>query len=142
MDGVTGFLIIVMGIAALLVPGIVLINQGKNNKTKYIVGWCLVATVITGVSVGLGFLIVMAGSSLLGWLILITPLLIIVGLILTVTYGIDCLVKGFSKDQDGQRNKSKIKTGFVLLGINATIFLSILTLIILFMNGLDRKSVV
>lgn len=136
MDGVTGFLIIVMGIAALLVPGIVLINQGKNNKTKYIVGWCLVATVITGVSVGLGFLIVMAGSSLLGWLILITPLLIIVGLILTVTYGIDCLVKGFSKDQDGQRNKSKIKTGFVLLGINATIFLSILTLIILFMNGL------
>ena len=136
MDGVTGFLIIVTGIAALLVPGIVLINQGKNNKTKYIVGWCLVATVITGVSVGLGFLIVMAGSSLLGWLILITPLLIIVGLILTVTYGIDCLVKGFSKDQDGQRNKSKIKTGFVLLGINATIFLSILTLIILFMNGL------
>lgn len=136
MDGVTGFLIIVTGIAALLVPGIVLINQGKNDKTKLIVGWCLVGTVATGVTFGIGFLIVMSGSSLLGWLIFLTPILIIVGQIITLTFGIDCLVKGFSKDQEGNRNKNKIITGFILIGINLTIFLSILTLIILFASGL------
>ena len=136
MDGMTGFLIIVTGIAALLVPGIVLINQGKNNKTKLIVGWCLVGTVATGVTFGLGFLIVVAGSSILGWLLALTPILIIIGLIVTITFGIDCLVKGFSKDKEDKRNENKITTGFILIGINLTIFLSILTLLILFASGL------
>ena len=66
-------------------------------------------------------------------LIVIMPLIILVGLILTLTYGIYYLVRGYQK---GNVDKRKVSIGMTLLIINAAIILTVGVLLILFMSGI------
>ncbi len=138
MDGFSAFIFLSIISSGILVPAIIFINKGKRNtnKTLLIIGWAMVFTLITAVSIGLGFFIIYARSSILGWLIILTPFMVIAGLIVTLTVGASYLVKGLTKDESGKRNRGALITGIVMLSVNATIVLTIATLFVLFANGL------
>lgn len=134
MDGATGLLLFTLIAVGLLVPGIILLSRWKVTRILglLIPGWCLVGTF--GILATLLFLyfLVISSTGLIFFLIALSPLIIIGGLIATLTIGINNLMVGFVK---GNINASKITIGFVLLGINFTILASIIILIVLFMNG-------
>lgn len=138
MDGFSAFIFLSIISSGILVPAIIFINKGKRNtnKTLLIIGWAMIATLITGLSILLGFLIIYAGSSFIVLLFSLTPLLIIAGLIVSLAVGVTYLTKGLTKDENGQINKGALTTGIVLLSVNATILLSVITLVVLFTNGL------
>ena len=127
MDGATGLLLFTLIAVGLLVPGIILLSRWKVNRILglLIPGWCLVGTF--GILATLLFLyfLVISSTGLIFFLIALSPLIIIGGLIATLTIGINNLMVGFAKGT----------IGFVLLGINFTILASIIILIVLFMNG-------
>ena len=134
MDGATGLLLFTLIAVGLLVPGIILLSRWKVTRILglLIPGWCLVGTF--GILATLLFLyfLVISSTGLIFFLIALSPLIIIGGLIATLTIGINNLMVGFAK---GNIKVSKITIGFVLLGINFTILASIIILIVLFMNG-------
>ena len=133
MSGLTGFILILLAIAGTLVPGLIFVVNYKNtNKGLYIAGWCLIGLIATAMTFGLFYFIVISWYSVLWLLILLIPLSVLGGLIATLTIGLNCLVKGFTK---GNINKANIITGFVLLGVNNIVFFSIILLILLFTNG-------
>ena len=136
MSPITSFILVLLLASGILVPGIILIKNGKNNKTLLIIGWVMVATLIAAAIFGLVFFIIVSGSSILGWLLFAVPFMIIAGLIVTLAFGIDCLTKGLTKDKEGNINKGKLITGIVLLAIHITVILSLIILVVLFANGL------
>ena len=140
MDGFSAFIFLSIISSGILVPAIIFININKGkrntNKTLLIIGWAMVFTLITAVSIGLGFFIIYARSSILGWLIILTPFMVIAGLIVTLALGASYLVKGLTKDENGKRNRGALITGIVMLSVSATIVLTIATLFVLFANGL------
>ena len=68
---------------------------------------------------------------MLGWIIIITPFLIIAGLIVTLALGVEALTRGYEKP----RNIKLITRGWVLIGINLSVVTSIIILLVLFMGG-------
>ena len=62
-------------------------------------------------------------------LILLFPLLILAAIVLFLTFGIVNLVKGFSRNKDGERNPARITIGFVLLGLAYLVIAGIVVLL-------------
>ena len=121
---------------AFLVAGIVFISfgyKGNRNLNKIKLGWIFVgiSSIIATV------LILWLGNnigyfSLLGILIFIFPIIIIIGLIVTLSFGISGLATGYSKP----RNNAAIKRGWTFLIINIAITTTIIVLLLMFMSGL------
>ena len=116
------------------VVGVVLINKGKqvdengNRKNgKLHAGWILV--LISSIQMGLSLI----GAIMYGGLfaiILWSPLIILVGLIITLAYGINYLTDGY-----GQHDRRKISIGWTLLIINSSVVTALIVLLLMFMNG-------
>lgn len=114
--------------------GVVLINKGKqvdengNRKTgKLHAGWILV--LISSIQMGLSLI----GAIMYGGLfaiILWSPLIVLVGLIITLAYGINYLTDGY-----GQHDRRKISIGWTLLIINSSVVTALIVLLLMFMNG-------
>lgn len=131
---------LVLSFIGLLVAGIILVNRGyksdkdgKRNLNSIRLGWIFIgsasisATILTIWYAGrVGF------YSLFPILLFILPLIIIAGLIATLSVGISQLADGYSKPRDNK----KIKVGWTLLIINFSVFGLLATLLILFMSGL------
>lgn len=114
--------------------GVVLINKGKqvdengNRKTgKLHAGWILV--LISSIQMGLS----LVGAIMYGGLfaiILWSPLIVLIGLIITLAYGINYLTDGY-----GQHDRRKISIGWTLLIINSSVVTALIVLLLMFMNG-------
>ena len=114
--------------------GVVLINKGKqvdengNRKTgKLHAGWILV--LISSIQMGLS----LVGAIMYGGLfaiILWSPLIVLIGLIITLAYGINYLTDGY-----GQHDRRKISSGWTLLIINSSVVTALIVLLLMFMNG-------
>ena len=134
------FLLCLLLTAGALTVGIVFIHRGKKENLRglMIAGWIMVGVLSLLATGGIIFLAVET-SWMIGFLFVILPLLIIVGLITTLAYGISNLASGYHKDKDGNVDIVKIKVGWINLGINLTvttlIVVSIIVLLILFMTG-------
>ena len=117
-----------------LIVGVVLVTKGKQidengnrNTGKLNAGWILV--LISGIQMGLS----VVGAIMYGGLFAIIfwfPLIIIVGLIVTLSFGINYLTEGYSL-----HDRKKISTGWTLLIINSAVVTTIIVLLLMFMNG-------
>lgn len=137
MSGLLGFILVLLLVPALLVPGIIFINKGRGKNVAMItIGWCIIGTIATALTFGTGLLFYYWGTTVLTIVMIVSPLIIIAGLIVTVSLGITYLIKGYTRDKDGKINKRQITAGFVLLGINTLILAAIITLAIIFTSGL------
>ncbi len=134
MDLLTlAFYIILLAIPPLII-GVVLVAKGKQidengnrNAGKLNAGWILI--LISGIQMGLSVI----GAIMYGGLfaiILWSPLIILIGLIITLAYGINYLTDGY-----GQHDRKKISTGWTLLIINSAVVTTIIVLLLMFMNG-------
>ena len=137
MSGLLGFILVLLLVPALLVAGIIFINKGRGKNVAMItIGWCIIGTIATALTFGTGLLFYYWGTTVLTIVIIISPLIIIAGLIVTLSLGITYLIKGYIRDKDGKINKRQITAGFVLLVINTLILAAIITLAIIFTSGL------
>ena len=133
------FALIVMLTICTVVAAVILFNNAKKlgkdtngGLTCTIWGWIVIAIYASLAITGLVYLCIETAF----WvviLIVIMPLIILVGLILTLTYGIYYLVRGYQK---GNVDKRKVSIGMTLLIINASIILTVGVLLILFMSGI------
>ena len=131
---------LVLSFIGLLVAGIILVNRGyktdkngKRNVNNIRLGWIFIGSASINATILIIWYAERVGFySLFPILLFILPLIIIAGLIATLSVGISQLVDGYSKP----RNNKKIKVGWTLLIINFSVFGLIATLLILFMSGL------
>ena len=138
MSGELLFALIVLLTIGAIVSAVILFNQAKKlgKDTNAGLGctraaWIIIAVYASLAIAGLVCLCVM--SSL--WVVILIiglPIIILVGLILTISYGISYLVQGYDKNHPDKR---KVSIGMTCLIINASIILAIGILIILFMSG-------
>ena len=142
MGPVTFFVLILITIVALAVTGGLLVSGGRRKREygKVLAGWIVLSVLFTGLTAFLLFFILIYRSAVLVILLVLSPFVIIIGLIICLSLGITRLVEGFSKDLDGKRTPSKITTGFVLLGIATLIIVMIAVLIILFETSVIQIS--
>lgn len=119
---------------SVLVGGIIFISLGYkfNRKLSLIrTGWIIIGAASIATTILLAYLSIMTGY-MLGIMIFLIPLAILVGLIVTMALGISNVAQGFSKP----RNKEKITSGFVLIGINLAITTTIIVLLVMFTTGI------
>ena len=119
---------------SVLVGGIIFISLGYkfNRKLSLIrAGWIIIGAASIATTILLAYLSIMTGY-MLGIMIFLIPLAILVGLIVTMALGISNVAQGFSKP----RNKEKITSGFVLIGINLAITTTIIVLLVMFTTGI------
>ena len=131
-------LILILTIGA-TIAAVILFNKAKElgrdtdaGLARTRAGWIIIAAYASLAITGLVYLCIETAF----WvviLIVIMPLIILVGLILTLTYGIYYLVRGYQK---GNVDKRKVSIGMTLLIINAAIILTVGVLLILFMSGI------
>ena len=131
-------LILILTIGA-TIAAVILFNKAKElgrdtdaGLARTRAGWIIIAVYVSLAITGLVYLCIETAF----WvviLIVIMPLIILVGLILTLTYGIYYLVRGYQK---GNVDKRKVSIGMTLLIINAAIILTVGVLLILFMSGI------
>lgn len=131
-------LILILTIGA-TIAAVILFNKAKElgrdtdaGLARTRAGWIVIAVYASLAITGLIYLCIETAF----WvviLIVIMPLIILVGLILTLTYGIYYLVMGYQK---GNVDKRKVSIGMTLLIINAAIILTVGVLLILFMSGI------
>lgn len=136
------FIFIIVTITVLAVTGVLLVTEGKRKQSNKMVlaGWIVLSVLFTGLTALLLFFIYLYGSALLVLLFVLSPIIIILGLIVCLSIGIARLIQGFSRDLDGKRNPSKITAGFVMLGIATLIIVMVVVLIILFETSVIRIS--
>lgn len=133
------FALIVLLTIGAIVSAVILFNKAKElgrdtdaGLARTRAGWIVIAVYASLAITGLIYLCIETAF----WvviLIVIMPLIILVGLILTLTYGIYYLVRGYQK---GNVDKRKVSIGMTLLIINAAIILTVGVLLILFMSGI------
>ena len=102
-------------------------KMGIEILEKLNAGWILI--LISGIQMGLSVI----GAIMYGGLFAIIfwfPLIIIVGLIVTLSFGINYLTEGYSL-----HDRKKISTGWTLLIINSAVVTTIIVLLLMFMNG-------
>ena len=131
-------LILILTIGA-TIAAVILFNKAKElgrdtdaGLARTRAGWIVIAVYASLAITGLVYLCIETAF----WvviLIVIMPLIILVGLILTLTYGIYYLVRGYQK---GNVDKRKVSIGMTCLIINAAIILTVGVLLILFMSGI------
>ena len=131
-------LILILTIGA-TIAAVILFNKAKElgrdtdaGLARTRAGWIVIVVYASLAITGLIYLCIETAF----WvviLIVFMPLIILVGLILTLTYGIYYLVRGYQK---GNVDKRKVSIGMTLLIINAAIILTVGVLLILFMSGI------
>ena len=139
MSGELMFALIVILTIGTVIAAVILFNKAKElgkdtdaglTCTRW--GWIAIAVYAALAVAGIVYLCIESSF----WVILLficLPIIIVVGLILTLSYGIYYLVEGNKK---GNIDKRKVSIGLVCLIINAAIILTVGILIILFMSGL------
>ena len=130
-------LILILTIGA-TIAAVILFNYAKKlgrDTDKGLaftrVGWIVIAVYASLAITGIIYLCIETSV----WVFLLfigLPIIIMVGLILTLSYGIYYLIEGNKK---GNIDKRKVSIGMVCLIINAAIILTVGILIILFMSG-------
>ena len=118
-----------------LIVGAILTAQGKRvdekgqiNTGKINAGWILILiSIIQIVLYTIGVIIYEGLFAMILWL----PLIVMVGLILTLAFGISTLIDGYH-----QHNKIKKSIGWTLLIINSVIVTTIVLLLLMFTTGI------
>lgn len=130
-------IILILTIGAIM-TGIILINIGmkpdeenKRNLNLVKAGWLTLGIYSILLTIGLTLLCIVVPSILVIFIFLL-PLTIIVGLIITLAYGVYYLSLGYNKEKPDLRKR---EIGWTCLIINTSIFTTIVILLALFMNG-------
>ena len=131
-------LILILTIGA-TIAAVILFNKAKElgrdtdaGLARTRAGWIVIAVYASLAITGLIYLCIETAFWVVV-LIVFMPLIILVGLILTLTYGIYYMVEGNKK---GNFDKRKVSIGMTCLIINASVVLAVGVLMILFMSGL------
>ena len=139
MSGELMFVLILIVTTIAIVAAVILFNKAKKlgkDTDKGLAftraGWIVIAVYSALALTGLIYLCIETSFWVI-LLLLVLPLVILVGLVLTLTYGIYYMVEGNKK---GNFDKRKVSIGMTCLIINASIVLAVGVLIILFMSGL------
>ena len=139
MSGELMFALILILTIGATIAAVILFNKAKElgrdtdaGLARTRAGWIVIAVYASLAITGLIYLCIETAFWVVV-LIVIMPLIILVGLILTLTYGIYYLVRGYQK---GNVDKRKVSIGMTLLIINAAIILTVGVLLILFMSGI------
>ena len=140
------FLFCFVNVVAILTTGIVFLHHGyksdengKRNITFIEIGWIIIgclSILVTGVLIFLAI----ETSWMVGFLFIILPLLVLVGLIITFSYGIYNLVVGYQRDKEGHFDITKITVGWINIGVNLIIITAIAVLLMMFMTGVFHIS--
>ena len=138
MSGELMFALILILTIGATIAAVILFNYAKKlgrDTDKGLaftrVGWIVIAVYASLAITGIIYLCIETSV----WVFLLfigLPIIIMVGLILTLSYGIYYLIEGNKK---GNIDKRKVSIGMVCLIINAAIILTVGILIILFMSG-------
>ena len=139
MSGELMFALILILTIGATIAAVILFNHAKKlgkdtdkGLTFTRAGWIVIAVYAAFNIAGTVYLCIETSF----WVFLLfigLPIIIMVGLILTLTYGIYYMVEGNKK---GNVDKRKVSIGMTCLIINASIVLAVGVLIILFMSGL------
>ena len=139
MSGELLFALILLLTIGAIVSTVILFNKAKKlgkESDSWLAytraAWIIIAVYSSLMIAGLVYLCIETSF----WVVVLIvglPLAILVGLILTITYGISYLVQGYDKNNPDKR---KVSIGMTCLIINACIIFGIGLLIILFMSGL------
>ena len=139
MSGELVFALITMLTIGSIVAAVILFNNanrvGKDTDkglTFTRAAWIVIAVYASFMIAGIVYLCIETTF----WVILLLvglPLVVVIGLICTLTIGIIYLVEG---NKRGNVDKRKVSTGITCLIINASIVIAIMVLVILFMSGL------
>lgn len=133
----------VIGVAALLTFGCILVRIGSKKKEKdqdgltlIISGWVIIVlTVLGGIA---GFIIyVDINGGLFGTLLftIIAPIFILGGCITVLGFGISSLVEGYKRNKEGKRDRNQIIKGWFMLALSIAIIVTVVvTLAVLFHN--------
>lgn len=141
MSGLTFLVLLVVTVAFIVTIGSMLVkkgykkdNNGDRNPKLIVIGW-----IIIGVSTLAGTILFLfvswLSSYLFGLGLLMIPLLILAGIVVSLTLGVSNLVNGYTKNENGKRNYQLVTSGWILLGLNITIVAAIFTLFMLFATG-------
>ena len=136
--GILFVLIALLTIGAIM-TGIILINIGmkpnaenKRNLDLVKAGWLVLGIYSVLLTIGLVLLCIVV-PSILVILIFLLPIAILVGLAITLSYGIYYLALGYSKTHPDTKLRS---IGWTCLIINISIVTTIVLLLVFFMSGL------
>lgn len=139
MAGELLFALILLLTIGTVIAAVILFNHAKKlgrDTDKGLAftraGWIVIAVYAAFIIAGTVYLCIETSF----WVFLLfigLPIVIMVGLILTISYGISYLVQGYDKNHPDKR---KVSIGMTCLIINASIVLAVGVLIILFMSGL------
>ena len=143
-------IICIFVVISMLVTGIILVKEGnkvREGSTRNVAficaGWIILGILSLALTIGTVYLFSIS-SFMTIILVFSMPVIILISLIVTLSYGISCLVDGYSKNKEGHCNTSKIRTGWICLGINTTIITLIIAaigvLLFLFNTGYFRIS--
>ena len=134
MSGELMFALILILTIGVTIAAVILFNHAKKlgkdtdkGLTFTRAGWIVIAVYAAFNIAGTVYLCIETAF----WVVIL--IVIMVGLILTLTYGIYYMVEGNKK---GNVNKRKVSIGMTCLIINASIILAVGVLVILFMSGL------
>lgn len=139
MSGTLLFLIIIFLTIGTVIAATILFKKAKeigrdtDTGLAYVrAAWITIAVYSSLLIAGIVYICIETSFWII-LLIFVLPLVIVIGLIITLTYGIYYLVSGYRK---GNVDKRKVSIGMTCMIINAAIILAIGTLIIIFMSGL------
>ena len=141
MSGLTFLVLLVVTVAFIVTIGSMLVkkgykkdNNGDRNPKLIVIGWIIIGVSTLAVTI-LFFVVAWLSGYLYTLGLLVVPLMILVGIIVSLTLGISNLVNGYTRDENGKRNYQLVKSGWILLGLNITIVAVIFTLFMLFATG-------
>ena len=141
MSGLTFLVLLVVTVAFIVTIGSMLVkkgykkdNNGDCNPKLIVIGWIIIGVSTLAVTI-LFFVVAWLSGYLYTLGLLVVPLMILVGIIVSLTLGISNLVNGYTRDENGKRNYQLVKSGWILLGLNITIVAVIFTLFMLFATG-------
>lgn len=129
---------------AILVLSIVFLNLGYKNRNKegkrnivlIVLGWVFLGLISIAATILIIHIIQYYSSIILVFLLFTSPLAILIGLILSLSFGITNLTFGYR-----EKDKSRITRGYVAIGIFVTIILAIVILIVWFSNYLHNHPI-
>ena len=142
MSAEFAFILCFIATVTILVTGIVFVHSGmkedengNRNPTFIKIGWIIIGALSLVVTGGIVFLAIET-SFMVGFLFLILPLLVLIGLAITLSYGIFSLIVGYHKDKEGNIDIARVKVGWINIGVNIAIITAILVLLLMFMTGI------
>lgn len=139
MGSEAAFVLILLLTIGIIVAGIILINLGMNPKEgekrdlKLVkTGWLMIGIYSVFITACLVWLSIESGLGVV-FLIFVLPLIILVGQVLNLTFGIYYLVLGYKKTNPDLKKR---QIGWVFITIHLVIVTTIITLLSLFMSGI------